>query len=263
VAARIGCSFDVILHDYYFICPRVNAVGGGGRFCGLASVETCRPCIETFGSEVGGVDPAVWRQTSLGCLMKADRIYVPSRDTARRIEPFLAGRTCAVWEPEADDNYPPQIVPEISANRPMRVAVLGSLNVAKGSQVLLALADEVSRKHAPIRFTVLGPSDETAALRAQGVFVHGRYDTRDFAALIAEAAPDVVFLPAIWPETWSFVLSSALDIGLPIVAFDIGAPADRLRRLGRGHVLPIALASDPIGLLDAFMDLRNQWAKPR
>jgi glycosyltransferase involved in cell wall biosynthesis len=176
--------------------------------------------------------------------------------------PFLAGRSCEVWEPETDDNHPPEIVPEIGADRPMRVAMLGSLNVAKGSRVLLALVEEVSRRRTPISFTVLGPSDEAAALTARGVTVHGRYDSRDLPALIAAAAPDVIFLPAVWPETWSFVLTLALELGLPVVAFDIGAPADRLRRLGRERVLPLELASDPARLCDAFITLRNRWVKP-
>ena len=57
--------------------------------------------------------------------------------------------------------------------------------------------------------------------------------------------PIVGDLPAIWPETWSFALSDALNSGLPVVAFDIGAPGERLRALGRGHLLPLAMSQDP------------------
>jgi hypothetical protein len=77
--------------------------------------------------------------------------------------------------------------------------------------------------------------------------------------LLAEAAPHVVFLPAIWPETWSFVLTSALEQGLPVIVFDIGAPAARLRRLGRGHVLPLELSKDTGKLLETLMELRDSW----
>jgi glycosyltransferase involved in cell wall biosynthesis len=35
--------------------------------------------------------------------------------------------------------------------------------------------------------------------------------------------------PSIWPETFSYVVAEMIALGLPIVAFDLGAPAERLR----------------------------------
>jgi hypothetical protein len=66
-------------------------------------------------------------------------------------------------------------------------------------------------------------------------------------------------LPAIWPETWSFVLIDVLKQGLTVIVFDIGAPAARLRRLGRGRVLPFALAADTDKLMATRLELRDRW----
>ena len=55
------------------------------------------------------------------------------------------------------------------------------------------------------------------------------------------------------------MLTAALKQGLPVIAFDIGAPAARLRRLGRGHVLPRELAADTERLLAELMELRDRW----
>jgi hypothetical protein len=44
-----------------------------------------------------------------------------------------------------------------------------------------------------------------------------------------------------------------------VIAFDIGAPAARLRRLGRGHVLPSELAADVDRLLESLLELRGRW----
>jgi hypothetical protein len=45
------------------------------------------------------------------------------------------------------------------------------------------------------------------------------------------------------------------------VAFDTGAPAERLRKLGRGHLLSLEMAQRPGALLDVFMKLRQSWVR--
>ena len=55
----------------------------------------------------------------------------------------------------------------------------------------------------------------------------------------------MIFFPAVWPETYSYTLTAALRSGLPIVAFDLGAIAERLRAHQVGTVLPLELAWSP------------------
>jgi len=121
------------------------------------------------------------------------------------------------------------------------------------------LAGEALLQRAPFSFRLIGDSPNAKALRRAGVQVSGFYRAEDLGRLIEEARPHVVFLPSIWPETWSFVLSAALRQGLPVIAFDIGAPAERLRRLSRGHLLPSQMASIPTELLTEFRRLRSRW----
>ena len=48
-----------------------------------------------------------------------------------------------------------------------------------------------------------------------------------------------------WPETYSYTLTEALELGLTPVVLDIGAQARRLQELGVGKVLPLeALARE-------------------
>jgi glycosyltransferase involved in cell wall biosynthesis len=123
-------------------------------------------------------------------------------------------------------------------------------------RVVQALADAAGRAGAPLQVSVLGPASEPLP---RSVAVRGTFLSEDLGRLLQEAAPHAVFLPAIWPETWSFVLTAALKQGLPVIAFDIGAPAARLRRLGRGLVLPTALAADTDRLLATLLELRDRW----
>ena len=47
--------------------------------------------------------------------------------------------------------------------------------------------------------------------------------------LLQALQADAVWFPALWPETYSYTLSAALEAGLPIIAPNLGAFAERLQ----------------------------------
>jgi O-antigen biosynthesis protein len=59
--------------------------------------------------------------------------------------------------------------------------------------------------------------------------VHGEYKEADLPAKLAALQADIVWFPAQWPETYSYTLSAALQAGLPLIAPEIGAFAERLQ----------------------------------
>ena len=70
---------------------------------------------------------------------------------------------------------------------------------------------------------------------------------------MTQVSADLILLPAIWPETYSYALTLALRTGLPVAAFDLGAPGERLRAYPNGHCLPYALATDPAAFNDRLL----------
>jgi len=255
LGGRLGVPYDVVLHDYFMLCPRIDLITGEGAFCDVAPPETCVRCVVNFGAEVRELDPLSWRRDHLSFLEGAERVMAPSSDVAERMRRHL-DRPVAVWEPEDDTGYPPERAPHVGEAEPLRIVTLGALNVGKGLRVVQALADAAGLAGAPLQLSVLGAASESLP---QNVSVGGAFLSEDLGRLLHEAAPHAVLLPAIWPETWSFVLTAALQQGLPVIAFDIGAPAARLRRLGRGVVLPTALATDTNRLLETLLELRARW----
>ena len=65
-------------------------------------------------------------------------------------------------------------------------------------------------------------------------------------------------------ETWLYTLSVPMALGMPVVAFDLGAQAERLARYPRGVVLEETLMEDPVALNDALLrlDLDALWDAP-
>ncbi len=251
----LGCPQDVVIHDYAWFCPRITLVTGGDRYCGEPPVTVCADCIADHGQRIDEtIAPAALVARSADWLARARAVVAPSSDAARRIErhfPIVAH--LGVWEREP----PFEAAQPRPADGVRRVCVPGAISVEKGFSVLLALARHISRAGLPIQLVVAGYTcDDPRLLDTGAVHITGPYAPGEAVALIRAQAADVAFLPSIWPETWSYALSEAWGAGLPVAAFDIGAPAERIRARGGGLLLPLHL---PVGRL---ADMLLTWKGP-
>ena len=73
------------------------------------------------------------------------------------------------------------------------------------------------------------PYRSLRALPRSLLTVHGGYQEADLPKLLQSLQADAVWFPALWPETYSYTLSAALEAGLPIIAPNLGAFAERLQ----------------------------------
>ncbi|MFB0491363.1 glycosyltransferase involved in cell wall biosynthesis [Methylobacterium sp. OAE515] len=255
LVASSGRPYAWTLHDYSPVCHRNHLVQPDGRYCGLAPVAECRACLAADAEGFEEPDPGERRAAFGAFLAGAARVFAPSADTAARIRgvyPDLAITVRPHLEPE-------RAVRDTALQRPgrvRRVAVLGAISATKGGLFLQALATDAQDRKLALRFSIVGFSDPalTGGLERAGVTETGRY-VGDHEALdmVWRVVADLVLLPAIWPETYSYALTLALRTGLPVVAFDLGAPGERLSAYPNGHRLPYALVTDPAAFNDRLL----------
>jgi hypothetical protein len=106
----------------------------------------------------------------------------------------------------------------------------------------------------PIDFIVVGYTDRDYDLRGLGnVEITGRYPENETVARLNAAEPDLVWFPAVWPETFSYTLSAVLAAGLYPVAFDIGALSSRIRAANWGTLWPMESMLDPARLAEMLL----------
>ena len=250
--------YDVTLHDYQSFCPQNHLVDPSRFYCGEPSEASCQWCIDTLGTPYGPIAIWEWRRDQDALLMGARSVFSPSHDAAGRvsrwfpaIQPIVMSHP-VVQRPRRTDAR----LPRVSTRQPgtVRIGLLGAVSTPKGSRVLRKVA-ELSDKRAPtLRFIVVGETDIDDILGDQeNVEIVGKYRDDSLDALIEAADLDVIWFPAVWPETFSYTLSSALATELHTVAFDIGAVAERLRQHGRGVLLPVEAMLDPEAVLQALM----------
>ncbi|SEP92356.1 Glycosyltransferase, GT2 family [Solimonas aquatica] len=252
-ALQLGVPYDAYLHDYSWICPRVTLMNETGRYCGEPDLAGCERCVQRNGSDLmEEIGVAALRRRSLRWLSGARRVIAPSHDVAQRFARYAPKLAITVEPLERRIAIPP---PPVRQRRgTTRVAILGAIGQHKGYHVLLACARDAARRRLDLEFVLIGFSVKDAPLLQTGkVFVTGKYHDGEVPGLLRREQPDLIWLPSVWPETWCYTLSHAMASGLPVVAFDIGAMAERLREHETGELLP--LQARPLEINDRLIEI--------
>ena len=258
LARLLRAPQHVVIHDYAMFCPRIALVSTGRRYCGEPDIAGCEACIADLGTllEEDVPVPALVAR-SAGVLAAAAAVIAPSADAAARIRRHFPGTRPQAQPWEDDLALPPlEAAPDaLLGGTVRRVCVVGAIGLEKGFEALLACVRDAQRRALPLHFAVVGyTSDDERLLGAGPVSVTGEYADADAVALIRAQGAHLAFLPSVWPETWCFALSRAWQAGLAAAAFDLGAPAERIRATGRGWLLPLGLHAAAVN--DALLGLR-------
>jgi GT2 family glycosyltransferase/2-polyprenyl-3-methyl-5-hydroxy-6-metoxy-1,4-benzoquinol methylase/glycosyltransferase involved in cell wall biosynthesis len=229
--ALLGVRYDVTIHDYYFYCPQISLTDQQDRYCGEKGLEQCRTCLSRRPAP-GGRTIEQWHQQYLPLLEQARYVICPTEGCAERIRRFVPLAPLVVC-PHLDldvHDIPPPHHPGRLTDRPLRVVVIGAMAKIKGADVLESTAIRAFQTQANVEFHLLGYAYRSLQTPpGTRLTVHGPYDDAQLPRLLEELTPDIVWFPAVWPETYAYTLSACLDAGLPIMASDIGAFSDRLR----------------------------------
>ncbi|UVF18353.1 glycosyltransferase [Microvirga terrae] len=236
-AHRAGILYDVTVHDYMYVCPRITLTSHSGVYCGEPEAAMCNVCISTLPSIAGDVTIEKWRANFRVFLAEARSVFVPSDDAANRMSRYFPHVVFTV-RPHftALKPRPPRPIPN---RRERHIAIIGAIGPQKGSGLLVECARYALKHQIPIRFIIVGYASADQELRGlPNVTITGRYDESELQNVLDEQAPDIVWLPSVLPETFSYTLSAALEAGIFPVVFDLGAPAERLRALRWGGIMP-------------------------
>jgi hypothetical protein len=276
-----GVRVIVSSHDSSLFCARPHLIEEPmGRFCYYSEdFDRCHRCLR----QTWDVPPNAQRERrtmAREILTAATGLIFPSQfllDQHRRLF-SLPDLVAEVIEPGVSTStaYPPDtdILPGTTAARtraepagatpalrretplvPRRaIAFAGSAKRHKGAQLL----PDIARLLGDADIHIFGGGDEDllrAMRRVPNITVHGYYRAGTLPSLLARHGIGLVVLPSIWPETHSLVMSEAWLAGAALAAFDLGAPAERIRQHDGGWLVP--LESGAAGLAQII----KQWMR--
>jgi glycosyltransferase involved in cell wall biosynthesis len=247
---RRGLPFVITLWDFWWVCANAQLLTNySQQVCdGPQAYLNCARCTLSRVNH-----PRLWPALPplagiLSCrnhllrqvLRSASKLIAPTEFVRRwysqhnapedKLQVLLPGLESAQAAPQ----------PQHKSGGPLRFAYVGGLSWQKGIHVLVQAFREVQ---GPAELWLAG--DESfdpayvAQLRAQampGVRFLGRLARPGVWETLAQA--DVVVVPALWYETFSFIISEAFIAGAPVIASRLGPLADRVRDGVDGLLVP-------------------------
>jgi glycosyltransferase involved in cell wall biosynthesis len=183
------------------------------------------------------------REISAALLAEADALVFPSDFLLRAhrdLFPGLpVGRTRIIAPATPGQALPPR------PPRPLRhIALVGGVQAHKGA---LVFADVVRLlKGSGLRWSAYGGGDAALATQLRsirgigigGIRVRGAYRHGSLPRLLRRDGVDLALLLSIVPESYSLALGECVQAGVPVLAFALGALADRVPQLGAGRLIP-------------------------
>jgi O-antigen biosynthesis protein len=256
VARSVGIPTIVSFHDYYLACPTVHLLDERDEFCGGVCTTGDGPCripmpwvsVDALPLKHAGVHH--WRETVRPHLLEADALVTTSRsarDVYLASYPELVEKDVTIIEHGRELRWEPIGAEPPEPGGTVRLLVPGNLDAHKGVGYLRQMlsADTGGRLEVHLAGRLDG---DTAPLGTS----HGVYERDGYHDLVAAIRPHVIGIFSIWAETYCHTLSESWMTGVPVVATDIGAAAERIRKHGGGILVPV---TDPRAALLALFDL--------
>ncbi len=250
VLSRKSVDLDVLIHDYYFICPMYNLLNEKTEFCGIPSdLEVCNKCLKSnqlIDSQVGyirndypNLDIRTWRENFGTLLNLADSILVFSNssiDIITKAFPSLNKKAIKLIPHNVDWVRPTNIT---KSKNIYNFAIIGNMSLHKGIKVVADLASYIDSNGIPVKLHFFGdiPAHIIGEIQFGCVVEHGRYDKFQLPKLMEKNQIDLIFIPSIWPETFSYTTEEAIKMNISVAVFDLGAPAERIKEYDKGIIL--------------------------
>ncbi len=235
---KLECNLLYLVHDYLSICPRWTLTDKSSYYCDCEySLLKCAKCLKSDDREYrykGGIDIRKWRSYYERFFSVVDEVRTFSKDSRDRMQKVF---------PIARLTIVPHVLVGGSLRKPrmtqggITVGVFGRPLKIKGVEMvdqLEAYAKNVGRKDVRIaRITDYARDEMPDIVEREGI--------------------NVALFSSVCPETFSYVVQELMDMRLPIVCYNLGAPAQRISVYEKGLVIPRMSPDSTLETIDALM----------
>jgi GT2 family glycosyltransferase/predicted O-methyltransferase YrrM len=252
--------YTVYVHEYFYVCPSWNLIDYQGNFCNIPEFGICKTCLQKNSSRFSDYkaiygskefDIEAWRAESRNFLSNATQVICFSNSAKMLLSKAYPGlKNMMVIEHEVTTHGENYSVRK-GDKKWLTVGIPGAIGYHKGAEIIRKLLVNLEFKKIPVRIVIIGTTNEILSHEKtdERFVIHGTFKDGELASLLKTYEVDLVFIPSICPETFSFTTSEAMLLGYPVMCFNIGAPAERVKRFGAGIVLK---KTSPAYIIDAL-----------
>ena len=258
------CKVVLPLHDYFALCPSFTLLNEEGVFCQLPDIDVCQKCLKANDGEImmfsDERDIKQWRNGWQSLLDVTDSVLAFSLSSKTLFLKVYSGFPAekVTVKPHSVAPIEPIERSKKSNDDKFTIGVLGAINEAKGILVIKDLLEAIDRQKLAINIKVIG---ETNMQFSNSHFsVTGRYDHDKLRQIIIDSGIDIFLIPSIWPETFSYTTQEVMMMKMPLMVFDLGAPAERVKDYEYGIVLKNNDVENIIHHVQSFIKT-GRWSK--
>lgn len=250
-AQSLSATLDVKMHDFFPLCPSPHLSDFEGKYCGVPQeFGVCAPCLKQnlgwyhawYPKENLPVDIIEWRRPFIDIFEAANTVTFFDRSSVDIVRSAFSLQDNKIRVIPHSINYFECDNP-IDVTGQLHVGIIGTLSIPKGGHVVNNLACYIQEQGFDVKVYVIGSSYVETTLN---VNVLGKYTPNDLPKILTRHGVNVILMPSIIPETFSYTISEAMKMGLPIVAFDIGAQGNRVKQYEFGKVVPLGSSSEVV-----------------
>lgn len=228
---------QLLIHDFFPICPTVNLLNTERKYCDLPSIEKCENCLQN-NSSVTCTDydsMKAWRENWKSLMEVCDEIVAFSHSSKEIVEKAYGESKNLVVRPHQVRNMP-CIQKKRKTTKTLNIGLLGVLTQHKGLAVVKQILKTIEAEELNVRVVLIGSSLEP--ISSKYFRQTGEYTRDMIPRLVFEEDIDIFLIPSIWPETFSYTTEEIMKMGFPVMCFDIGAPAERVKKYEKGIIIP-------------------------
>lgn len=232
-------NIKLLGHDFYPICPNF-LLFNNSEFCNIPeNANICRSCIANLSETIEPVlissdfkTHQEWRAKWGSLLHLCNEVTVFSESTKK-----LYVRT---W-PKISDKI--EIKPHklIGFTKKVKnkknICILGNIHsVAKGAKIVKDLAIELEYNN-PGNYNLISIGAIAPLYDSQNICKTGAYAIDNLYEKLIEHRIDLIFIPSVCSETFSFTTREAIESNIPTACFQLGGQYDQIKNYSKGIVI--------------------------
>jgi len=261
----INCKLKTAVHDFFMVCPSYTLINDKGTFCDIPiDLNICKNCLKTstqdftYFVDQNSTDIVTWRSRWSDLLNVSEEIVCfseSSKTLLLKAYSELDEKKVKVNPHKVD--YLPRKLIKVNFSDGLHIGIVGKISMIKGAAIIKQIAENINKYNLPVKMTIIGEYEGEKL--PSFVKITGKYEIRKLPDVITQCGANVFFFPSIWPETFSFVAEELMQLGLPLAAFNIGAPAERLMKYDQGKIIEKINADFALNkLIEFYNELSNQ-----
>jgi len=230
------------IHDYYPVSPNYTLLNAQGEYCKDLSLAGGIACLDKNDLEWKSlfsdtIDLALWRKEWLALLEKSSSILCfsnASKEIVMQAYESLPSEAIDVI-PHIAEPLPTVEIERDPHSQTITIGILGAINYAKGTKIIKDMLKQIKEEKHDIKIVLIGEMSEYT--KSKHFHVTGRYKRHELPAIIKTHKIDMFLIPSVWPETFSYTSQEIMMMHLPLMVFDLGAPAERVKNYDKGYII--------------------------